>query len=212
MSNLSSVLHPHDPAKASFDFLAWRAVRRLVADRLRPLSDLHPEAERLALAIDDETLSVADIDTLNAILAAEGEEPVTDTEGLFFALERILERHGLQAADTHHFPSVVPDWTRIPVSRAVFFGTVGGIALGARLENSARPIPPATLVWIGNGNSEREPQPVTANIGSFLDCAPAVWDWLVARRLTLLCAAGIMSWPTVAPLRIDDVSVPMRGL
>lgn len=211
MSQRPSILHPHDPAVTLFDFHRWRVMRRLVADRLRALSSVHPTTVHLARAIETETLDEDGLDALRTLLASEQEAAVSNNDELFHALERVLARYGLQSHDSWHLPSIKPDWTTIPLSRTVFFGTVDGLRLGARLENGSRPIPASVIVWIRANGSESEPQPLDAKMGEFLSYAPAIWDWLVARRLTLLCAAGVLQWPATAPLRIEDISVPARG-
>lgn len=211
MIDRPSVLHPHDPASAPFDFLSWRITRRFVIDRLCTLAVVAPEAAGFAELIEAEALDRAGLDRLQQMLRSLGEAEVASNDELFLALDRILERHDLQVSATWHLPAIRPDWSEIPLTRALFTGEVDGVRLTARLDQADLPVPPYVLVWTDRQGREGEPEAVNGAVGEFLPFAAALWDWLLARRLTLLCAGGFMSWPAVAPLVIEPVAVPARG-
>lgn len=194
-----AVHHPIDPALPEFDFWGWRLQRRFVADRLKALSDVEqaPAAttlRMLARALEVECFDGREMEALSAYLQAKGVRAPRDLPDLLVRLSELAQSQGAHPQTSWNLPIVRPDWDAIPLRRPIFIGKANGVRLRARLTTSRKLAPDYKVIWLER--DEEEVQDVVKDrIGVNLPYGPAIWDWLFARRLTLLCLAGTGTWP-----------------
>jgi hypothetical protein len=211
MSTYLAVQHPIDPSTPDFDFWGWRLQRRFVVDRLLALAPREPgtQSEMLsaaATALQTETLDAALLRGLTEYLAVTDPRSVTTLRDLLMALSDRTRTVGVSIRTHWKLPVIRPDWDRIPFQRPAFVGAVDGVSMRARLVPSSKVVPEYTLIWQSpDGHTETAIDIASAKIGPYLDYAPALWDWLVARRLTMLCLGGLGPWPepTKSPLLLN---------
>jgi len=195
MSAHLAVHHPIDPTTPEFDFWTWRLLRRFTIDRLVALSDLCPEARALARAIEVEGATEVDFAPVLAWMGEWGLRP-ENMRDLFLASAELTERFGLTPENSWHLPQISPDWHELPIGRPLFAGRIDGVHVRARLPESRALIPEYRVIWRHRDGVEEESMDLLHNVmGSFLPYAQPIWDWLVARRLTLLASAGSLPWP-----------------
>lgn len=118
---------------------------------------------------------------------------------LLVRLGTVLGARGLTPArdDAWHLPQIVPDWRQLGVTSLEFRGTIDGYDVAARLPWDADgPMQALDWEWAPGGPLERWRLDGIGRVaGPYLDHAPALWDWLLARALTVSCLAGRMAWP-----------------
>jgi hypothetical protein len=208
MSSYLSVQHPIDPVRAGFDFWVWRLLRRFIVDHLRTAAEAQGEDRfaEIAARLEREQLSADDARFLPQAVPA-GRHNLTTTRGLFHALAEWNKQAGAEVQQHWYMPAIRPEWSDVPLSRPVFAGLIGRERVQARLPESMELVPPYEIIWLEGEDEERAPESVAdTHYGEYIEFAPAIWDWLFARRLTLLCLNGIGEWPSVAnsPLLIGE--------
>jgi hypothetical protein len=209
MSTRPLIHHPLDPAHLKFDFLSWRVLRRYAAAQIFAIADtMTGDREALVLecgnALSEERLGREHLAALNQVLTEHGEPTPANLNDLVLGLSAIVRRISAVRRPPEGLADISPDWSRIPMMRTHFAGTVCGVQAEARLPAGHALIPPYEVAWIVGGRE------LTVSVGSAEftspDAAPTVWDWLFARRLTLLCLAGAAEWPDTAtpPLHLGE--------
>lgn len=143
-------------------------------------------------------------------------------------LDHLLANKGLGRLPVWDVPILRPTWDKLQWMRPRFVGKVNGVSVRAKLPSTPQEvIPPYELVWLekqGNGVMTEigslELMPTTSTgrrhnpVGQNLSYAPPLWDWLLARRLTVLCLLGKGEWPDPdhQPLILNGLSAPGRPL
>lgn len=217
-----AVHHPIDPALPVFDFWAWRVQRRLAADRILALAaaeeDAHPEiADELRVIgrnFGRERVSIDDAEWLRSYIAAYSTSSATTMRDVVIALSEIVASRRVQLSSHWAPPALVPDWDRIPFARPAFVGTANGVPVHGRLVPSTRLAPDYSMQWVRrDGALSSVVHMDSTTIGEHLNLAPGVWDWLVARRLTLICLNGQMEWPVASapPVALDSATLKLFG-
>jgi hypothetical protein len=207
-----AVHHPKEENPPAFDFWRWRLERRFTIDYLLALVDggVDADAGRLlneaANAIEDESVGETQMMELIRYLRTQGAGVVRSSTDLLVAVARVANLSAPLRREHWHLPVLEPNWERIPLHRVVFQGTANGLTVHAKLPASKRMVPDYKIHWIAPGGEEEELDIRHHCIGQHLDLAPSVWDWLFARRCTLLCASGSRPWPSgeASPLWLAD--------
>lgn len=197
MSNSEIIQHPLDPIEPRFDFFRWRLIRRLTIDRLRVLGNTDfPALIPVARAMEIEQVTEADVDVIADVLSAHGSERPTDLHALFLAVSDLTNHLDLDIDSPWTLPIIEPDWGQIPRNQVVFQGTADGVRIFARLLEGYSIVPSYQVIWLDKDGATKEVSDLENNaVGLYLPHGKPIWDWLLARHLTLLCLNGKMSWP-----------------
>ena len=199
------VQHPLDAEPPRFDFWTWRLKRRFITDQLRALALSSTEHRSLLADIANrfelETVSHDHIHLLEEILGCELEtqDDLTD------ALSQRVPRRRISLHNRWNVPVIRPEWNGMSMRVPVFQGKVNGVPLKARLETSREMVPPYRIIWIDENRSRESETKLSEPYGRNLSYGKPLWDWLFARRLTLLCMASPEKWPDpdAPPLFLD---------
>lgn len=225
MSTYLAVHHPGDTALPAYDFYGWRVLRRLVADRLIAAAPgagaLTPQVRAAAAALERERLLPIHLPPLESLV---GVPAMADLGALLTALgARLVRDPGARRQFSWTVTVLDPSWDRIPAGRPVFIGSADGVPVEARLVPTLERDPEYVLL-VRRGAREETlvqlptpamPDAAVPPLPVDMAWAPAVWDWLFARRLTLLCASGCGTWPApgTAPVVLPGIwSAPELGL
>jgi hypothetical protein len=212
MTGYHAAHHPQDSMPVRFDFWRWRLERRFAIDYLLSIAadDEPAEAQLIkeaANAIEDESVTASQMAGLIGFLGERGAPPIRTTTELLVGVASVASLATRLPAEHWHLPVLSPAWASIPLHRPVFHGDVNGIRVQARLPVSKQSIPDYRLIWISDDGVEDELDIRHHMVGQLLPFAPAVWDWLFARRCTLLCINQVKDWPDEqeSPLVLNEI-------
>ena len=214
---LMTVQHPIDGRTCGFDFYSWRLMRRWTADHLRVFAqgasrNVADPLYRTAEHLESESLDGSDVEWLQDFLhIGESASQCTLTH-VMAACRQYATACEVPVISTYRLPLLKPNWSEIRMNSTAFCGHADGIPVSARLPQCQdTEIPEYMIVWLTGSECADEPLSLhNAAGGTYLDYAPAVWDWMLARRLTLECLSGRRTWPQpeTPPLLLSQKMLP----
>lgn len=199
MPTYLAVQHPMDPATPKFDFWGWRIQRRMVVEYLRNIAtvdeDNAKKLRELASSLEVEQFDESDFEVLKQYIISHNLRPEEDLTAIVKQLGKVSQ--ALEAPQEFKFdlPILRPEWDAVPWRRPIFIGHANGTEVRARLPESNGLVPSYKITWFDERFPDQEQDIIEDRIGVNLPYGSAVWDWLFARRLTLLCLAGSGEWP-----------------